>query len=148
MKCEQIQPILLDYAQDKLNPPESEQVREHIRTCDECADLLKDEAELAGRIAAVGLQQPQNDVWALVHAKIRPKRASILTRLDGFLKNGYRVAAAAVVLAMLLLLAIHTIKPVNNKPSDPMPSSMAQVKWSDDPMGRQTDATVDYIDNM
>lgn len=64
------------------------------------------------------------------------------------MKNGYRVAAAALVAAMLLLTAIYTFKPPENKPSGTVSASMAQVKWSDDPMGDQTDATIDYIDNM
>jgi anti-sigma factor RsiW len=149
MKCEQIQPNLLDYSQGLLSQPESEDVKAHIGECAECAALLEEEIAFSKRLATLPTEQPANDVWAMVRAQTKPKLMGMYVTLGEFMKSGYRKAAAAMVVAMLIMLAFYNFSPTDNQPITPVDQAQtAQVKWSDDPMGTQTDAMIEFIDNM
>ncbi|MHB9035704.1 MAG: anti-sigma factor family protein [Armatimonadota bacterium] len=150
MKCEQIQPNLLDYSEGRLSQPEFEEVRAHIGECAECAALLEEEIAFSKRLSALPAEQPTNDVWALVRARTKPKRVGLLVTLADFMRSGYRRAAAAIVVAMLVLVSVYSFAPTTDhsvKPSG-RSATVQQVKWSDDPMGTQTDAMIEFIDNM
>jgi len=152
MNCEQIQINLLDYANGRLSQPECDKVREHLNECAECAVLLKEEVAFSRRLDSLDCVQPENDVWALVRAKTKPSRWHMLTALGSFMRGGYRLMAAAAV-ALLLFAAVFSFTLTNNQQKSPemsaqVKSSVTQVKWSDDPMGNQTDATIEYINNM
>lgn len=153
MNCEQIKINLLDYAEGRLSQPECEEIREHLGKCTECAAFLKEEIAFSNKLRSIESAQPDNDVWALVRARTKPSRWHLLKTFGGFAKSGYRMAAAAAVIAVLLFAAIFSLTLTNNQQKSPemsaqVKSSVTQVKWSDDPMGSQTDATIEYINNM
>jgi anti-sigma factor RsiW len=61
--CEQIEKLLVDYADGELSPSESSQVAEHLSKCEHCMVTLKAlqrSLELAGMVWADGLEEIQN----------------------------------------------------------------------------------------
>ncbi|MEN6582239.1 MAG: zf-HC2 domain-containing protein [Armatimonadota bacterium] len=148
--CDQIQPDLLDYSKGLLSRPESEQIKAHLQQCEECAEVLREEVEFASQLSAIPVEEPINDVWTLVRAQTKPGRISPLAWLSGLMKSGVRRAAVAVVTVALLLFIVMTLKPAPQQVAkqDLTPKSSVAVKWSDDPMGSQTDAMIEFIDNM
>ncbi|HUW19919.1 MAG TPA: zf-HC2 domain-containing protein [Sedimentisphaerales bacterium] len=58
--CEQIEKLLVDYADGELSPSESGEVAEHLAKCDRCQKVLKGlrrSLELAGVVWADGLEE-------------------------------------------------------------------------------------------
>lgn len=149
MRCEQIQPSLLDYSKGLLTAPESDDVRTHIADCAECAALLEEEVAFSMRLATQPEVQPTSDVWALVRAKTRPSRVRPLAWITGISMTNARKAVAGAVAAVVLGVTIYSVQPTDTKPVvKPSHNTTVAVNWSDDPLGNQTDATLDAIENM
>jgi anti-sigma factor RsiW len=58
--CEQIEKLLVDYADGELSPSESSQIAEHLSKCDRCrttSAALQRSLELAGMVWADGLEE-------------------------------------------------------------------------------------------
>ena len=147
MKCEQIQPNLLDYSKGLLTGPEAEQVRTHAAKCAACAALLEEETAFARRLASIGEEVPANDVWAMVRIKTKPRRFPVTAWARLLVATPVRrmaaVGVAAVVMAAVLMGPVQ--QPIQNEPPS---RNRVMVKWSDDPLGNHTDAVIDFIDKM
>jgi len=126
-------------------------VRAHLAECPECAALVQGELDLVARLGSVPMVSPENDVWALIRARTRPRlfRDFGRTRVAAALAPFYRFAALATVLIVLAYSlfslfsngAGHTTKP------DGVQTGML-VQWSDDPVGTHTSELVSFIDDM
>ncbi len=152
MNCEQIQPDLLDYGRGLLSGPDARRIRTHIEKCPECAALLEEEMAFSAKLAAVPVEAPANDVWALVRARTRPRTLRPLAWLRSFVAAPVviRRAVAAVAAAAVVAVTAYSFRPEPPPavPSKNMVPAAITVKWSDDPLGDHTDAMVKYIDNM
>ena len=148
----QIQPNLLDYSEGRLSGPEADQVGTHLAECAACRTFLGEEAAFAGELAAMPEEGPANDVWALVRARTKPRRVRPLVWLRGLVGTGARRATAAAVAAALalVLIVVVSLNTVQHQPdnSASQGENLVTVKWSDDPLGDNTDAMIDFIDNM
>ncbi|MGQ9579427.1 MAG: zf-HC2 domain-containing protein [Armatimonadota bacterium] len=155
MKCEEVQPILLDYGMGRVSGTEAQQVRDHLERCRDCEALLREEVAFAARLSAVPLEVPRNDVWALIRARTRPRILSPfawLGRIRGakvFVKRATAVAAVFCVAAVALYstkLHDKDFKSISSEKAGV--GSVITVKWSDDPLGAHREALVECIDGM
>ncbi len=129
--------------------PEAQRVADHLAHCPECTALLKDEVAFSARLSELPEEAPANDVWALVRARTRPARFRPVAWLRAIMSTGLRRATAAAVAAAVVLVAFLALTPVDRTPDvKPRPTDTVKVKWSDDPLGDQTDAMIEFIDNM
>ena len=152
MKCDEVQPILLDYGRGLVSGPETRKLRAQLDKCKNCAALLQEELAFARRLSALPAEQPANDVWALVRARTRPRMIRPLAWLRGLAdaSAGLKRAVAATAVAAVAAVTIYSfnIQQVDEKEPLPPPSSGVVVTWSDDPLGGHTDALVEFIDKM
>ena len=151
MKCTEIQPSLLEYGRGLLSGPEARRVKSHLDKCVRCKILLAEELAFAGRLAALPVDEPANDVWALVRARTKPSPLSLRglrTLLSGH--SLVRKAIAFAAAAGMVLGALY----VELKPEEPktvvkkQAATAVAVGWSDDPIGDHTDAVVAFIDDL
>lgn len=153
MKCEQIQPNLLDYGKGRLSSSEHNEIKLHIEECPECRALLEEELAFNLQLSTVPIEEPVNDVWALVRTKTRSRRYNPFGWLRTAFSTHYRRAAATAVALGAIAAVVFSNLPVEDGPKytakiKPPAESIAVVKWSDDPLGKHTDAMVDLIDRM
>ncbi len=110
--------------------------------------MLNEEIKLASRLASLPAEEPSTGVWNIIQAKTKPKTYSPFAWLSIINSFNLRKAAVAAVAIVLLLVAFYAFRPEENKPvPNEVPISQL-VMWSDDPMGKHTDAIVEYISNM
>lgn len=147
MKCEQIQPNLLDYGKGLLSRPESEETRAHIENCAECAALLEEEMAFSGVLAGVPDEEPPDDVWTLIRAKTRPRRFAPLSFLRGAFSVPARRAVAVTTAMAALVATAYSLKPEAPSPVT-VKQPTAVVAVVDDPLGRHADAMIDVIEDM
>jgi anti-sigma factor RsiW len=150
MRCEHIQPNLLDYGRGRLSGPEFEEVREHLRHCAECVALLKEELEFAARLSAAPEVQPTSDVWALVRARTRPRAFSLIAWISGLLPTATRRIVAASMAVAVIGIGLYAVNPMlSERPQKhDQPQTSLTLRWSDDPLGGHSDAMVEFIDKM
>ena len=124
--------------------------------CKECAALLEEETAFARRLSALPVEEPANDVWALVRARTRPRMFRPLAWLRGFagLSSGLKRAISATALTAVAAVTIYSFNfnlqtvAKHDPVPPPDPKGVVAVKWSDDPIGGHTDALVEFIDKM
>jgi hypothetical protein len=120
--------------------------------CKECAALLAEELAFARTLSALPLEQPANDVWALVRARTRPRMIRLPAWLRGLgdASAAFKRTVAATGIAAVAAVTIYSfaLLPPDRKEPVPPPKGAVTVKWSDDPLGGHTDALVDCIDRM
>lgn len=115
--------------------------------------MLEEELAFDLQLSTMPVEEPANDVWALVRAQIKPKRFNPFTWLSGAFSTHYRRAAAtAIALGAIAAVVFSNLPMEENQQAPanirPPAKSIAVVKWSDDPLGKHTDAMVDLIDKM
>lgn len=115
--------------------------------------MLEEELAFDMQLSAIPAEEPANDVWALVRAQIKPKRYGALAWLTGLFSTHYRRAAATAIALGAISAVVFSNLPVEEKRQEagvtkPPVKSVAVVKWSDDPLGKHTDAMVGLIDKM
>ncbi|MCX8052318.1 MAG: hypothetical protein N3B12_00780 [Armatimonadetes bacterium] len=135
-----------------MSVPLARRVEAHLENCKQCSVLLAEELEFAQMLSALPLEEPANDMWALVRARTKPRVIRPFAWLYGllgaptFLKRGLAVVAVALI-AALAIYSFGLVQPYRAAPVS-QPSGMVMVKWSDDPLGPHADAIVDCIDKM
>ena len=97
--CENIEQMLIDYADGQLSPSDSSMVAEHLAQCEECRnvlDALQKSLELTGVIWADGLAETENiRIPAAKTRKIRWPR--------------YAAIAASILLVAIASVVWHTL---------------------------------------
>lgn len=145
MTCEKVQPNLLDYVKGLLSGPEAEEVKTHINHCVECKVLLEEELAFSTRLSALPIEQLVSDVWEIIQERTKPRSAW----LAGFFATNLRKTVATTAAAVVLFAALYNIQPVDQKQvikNEQRPT--ITLKWSDDPLGDHTDATLELIAKM
>ena len=140
---------LLDYSKGALSGPENRAIEAHLRGCPECAALLEEEVAFASRLAAVPQEMPTSDVWAAVSERTKPKSFfafPVLARLAR--TNVCRIAAAAAVVVIAFVLSFRGAQTPPTPAVTQEKAPVVTVQWYDDPIGSETDAMIDAIDNM
>lgn len=128
-----------------------QEIEAHLAECAECASLLEEEKSLAAMLAAVPDESPLNDVWVLVRARTRPRRAWSAARLRTTAPRAVRQAAALAAVIAVGAGVFYGIRPSTREIEKPEPAAnvaTVTVKWSDDPLGQHTDAVIAAIDGM
>ncbi|MBI2842166.1 MAG: zf-HC2 domain-containing protein [Armatimonadetes bacterium] len=159
MKCNQVQPNLLDYNLGLLSSREAGAVRAHLAGCAACQAVLEDDVRLARGLAAVPKAEPRRDVWPLIEQQIAPQpwHAGLLDSIRGTYAR--RLAAAAAALAVLIV-ALFTMLPSRTGSSEM--ESIAQARdlmrvqpvtqyassWTDDPLAPTTDAMMQVLEDV
>lgn len=155
MKCEQIQPNLLDYSRGTLRISEKAEICDHLKTCKECSAILVEEMTLDAIFKSVPMEEPTRDLWTSVASRVSSSKLGILHRLHFIV--GMRVvrAVGAVAVTAALLAAITAgLRPVEPRlndfstPNQNLTASNVSIKWTDDPAGDSSDAMLKYIDDM
>ncbi len=157
-----MRPELLDYSKGRLTASESKKIREHLQKCAECATLLDEEIAFSNMLSSIPKQSPANDVWALVRSRIKPRR-SLSNRVISIFRTRIFIRAAALIACAASFLGFYilsgrnvdnnTVKPTpvtvnqQQKQTEPETSTLL-VKWSDDPVGDHTDATLKIIEEL
>lgn len=103
--CESIEPMLVDYADDVLEPPAKQHVAEHVEHCPACAetlDALQRSLELAQVVWEGNLSSGRQTAWAKAHPT----------------KLWHYVAMAAVVV-LGIGLALHWHRRPEPQPPEP-----------------------------
>ena len=107
--CKEIDEMLVDYADGRLTPSESDRVNEHLAKCRRCRNILKAlhmSLELAGVIWEDGLAQTQLICIPAPH-KAKQRRW---------------VRYAAVAASILLLITGYIIWHISAAPTEPQPT--------------------------
>jgi hypothetical protein len=73
MRCEEIQPSLMDYSRQPQSCPDCESIRAHLDGCEDCRKLLEQEKKLVASLSALGPVGPSSDMWPVVRDHIRVK---------------------------------------------------------------------------
>ena len=146
MKCEKVQPNLLDYGKGLLEAPESQKIKAHIEHCVECKAILEEELAFSAQLSALPEEQPVNDVWAAIALRTKPKELRPMIWLTKLFATNLRRAVAATATTAVLIAALYSYQPIDQKPTiNNGPKPVTAVKWSDDPLGEHTDATIELI---
>jgi predicted anti-sigma-YlaC factor YlaD len=152
MICEEVEPNLLDYSKGLLTGAQSQRIKAHLDDCEECRAVLEGERSFALRLEALPIEEPVNDVWALVRAQTKPRVILPLAWLSAVrhVSSGLRRAVAATALGATIAVTIYSVVLVTPPASrvDQTAQASVTVKWSDDPVGNQTDAMVDLVSKM
>ncbi len=149
MKCELIQPNLLDYSKGLLNRSESERMKAHIGRCEECAALLAEEASFDRTLARLPEEMPANDVWALIRVRTKPRRFRPLAALEIMVNTRMRRVVAATATMAAVIGAFFIVSwPTYQPPVQPTNAQMNVVAVSDEPLAQHTDAVFDVIERM
>ncbi len=148
-----MQPILLDYGKGLLSGAEARKLTAHLGRCEECAVLLQEELAFARTLSALPMEQPTNDVWALVRTRTRPRIIRPLAWLRGLSDSSaaFKRTIAATAVAAVAAVTVYSFTLVQTPRDEvvqPAPRPVVAIKWSDDPLGNHTDALVDCIDGM
>jgi anti-sigma factor RsiW len=120
--CEQIEKLLVDYADGELSPSELSQVAEHIGRCEGCrrtVEALKRSLDLAGIVWADGLQQ--------IRGAGLPQ-----TRLASRFK-WRRYAAIAAGILIVAGISIFSLTPTSPKQAEP---TFAEIERQIEESGR------------
>ena len=151
MKCELIQPELLDYSKGLLNRSEAEVVRVHLETCTTCRALLDEEVGFSTWLSSVPDEQPENDVWALVRTKTRPRKYSPAYLLRGLVSQQVRRTLAFAGVLGAVAAIFYVTMPVVSEPTPvdrPEAIASAVVPLADEPLADHADAVIDVIEGM
>lgn len=155
MKCEQIQPNLLDYSRGTLSISEKAEIREHLKTCDECSVILQEEIALDAMFKSVPTAEPTADIWKTVESRVTSSKHGIMDRLRIMAGTRlFRTTGAIAVTAALLAVITFQFHPDQRTVNDGVISKNSQaianvsVKWTDDPTGDNSDEMAKYIESL
>ena len=118
MKHKQIQTQLSAYLDDQLSQQELKQVETHLRTCNECAEILSD---LSRNVRwMVDLRQPApSGIWEGIHTQIATESQD--ERKRDWYRSVFRpIPVGAMALATCLLLALVYLRPSPQPVENPL----------------------------
>jgi len=106
MKCEEIEGLIIDYLEDKLEPDQAADIEKHIATCEKCLDDFKDIQEVLKLISAGEMKKPDDSMrinfYHMLHneiSKSREKRSEQQpVNHHWYHRGAYRIAAGVLLL--------------------------------------------------
>lgn len=110
---------------------------------------MEEEVAFSKCLSALPDAQSVKDVWPVIMEQTAPRRVRPLAWLNGVFATNLRRTAVAAAAVTVLFVSVYGLKPDQPAPSqDHRQAKVVTVNWSDDPLGKHTDAMLDYIDNM
>ena len=153
MKCDQIQPNLLDYSRGLLNPREAESIRAHIERCENCRSMLDAESSLVERLLALPVVELRSDVWSRVQSKLAPsrRRFGIFKIFPADYSRRLAAVAAVVVIVLAVFFSFHRQQVMDEKARVHEAAVLLSVQpasqTTDDPLGPTTDAMLKVLED-
>ncbi len=107
MKCEEVEVLMIDYLDNKLEPEQIRQIEKHLETCERCIDELKETQSLLQMISGEEMEKPDESLrinfYHMMHGEIKrnaenksaPAREATVRWYD---RNIYRIAAGVALL--------------------------------------------------
>ncbi|MDP4223620.1 MAG: HEAT repeat domain-containing protein [Bacteroidota bacterium] len=107
MKCEEVESLMIEYLDNKLDKDQISAIEKHLETCESCLDSLKETQQLLQLMSRDTAAQPDESLrinfYHMLHSEIRKEKenrgsmAGIIT-VRWYEKNIYRIAAGIALL--------------------------------------------------
>jgi len=104
MVCKRYERLLVDYLAGELSQSEQEAVRDHLKECSKCTDLLEEYRDILEKSRQIDVSIPEWQVWEKKLAEIKavqPYRIHLLK-------------PAVVMISLLLLISLFFVRVPNN----------------------------------
>jgi hypothetical protein len=107
MKCEEVEALMIDYLDNKLEPEQVREIEKHLETCERCLDELKDTQSLLQMISREEMAKSDDSLrinfYHMLHSEIkRNEESKPVTVRDTsghwYDRNMYRIAAGIALL--------------------------------------------------
>jgi hypothetical protein len=123
MKCEELEPVMIDYLDGKLDGNQNQEIEKHLETCERCLDELRDTQKMLELISDDEMIKPDDSLrinfYHMLHNEIRKNEVrttdTILTKqIKWYEKGVYRIAAGIALLIGGTFLGIIFYSGINN----------------------------------
>jgi hypothetical protein len=107
MKCEEVEALMIDYLDNKLEPEQISEIEKHLETCERCLDELKDTQSLLKLISEEEMEKPDDSLrinfYHMLHGEIKRIEEKNVEPIKSASKhwydrNVYRIAAGIALL--------------------------------------------------
>jgi len=107
MKCEEVEALMVDYLDNKLEPEQVLEIEKHLETCERCLDELKDTQSLLELMSGDEMEKPDESLrinfYHMLHGEIkRTEENKTATAQEASIhwydRNIYRIAAGVALL--------------------------------------------------
>lgn len=107
MKCEEVEGLMIDYLDNKLEPEQIAKIEKHLETCEKCLDDLKDLQETMQLISREEMKKPDKSLrinfYHMLHKEMErneEKKTTLMqaSKVRWYDRNIYRVAAGVALL--------------------------------------------------
>jgi len=107
MKCEEVESLIIDYLENKLEQGKIDEIEKHLGICEKCLDELKDTQQLLRLMSDDKMVKPDDSLrinfYHMLHNEIRKAEShnqelEAVRRMHWFEMSGYRVAAGIALL--------------------------------------------------
>lgn len=123
MKCEELEPIMIDYLDGKLDGNRNQEVEKHLETCERCLDELRDIQKMLELISNEEMIKPDDSLkinfYHMLHNEIRKNEirkndTNLIKQIKWYDKSVYRIAAGIALLICGTFLGILVNSGINN----------------------------------
>lgn len=107
MKCEEVDAILIDYLENKLEENLRKEIEKHVEVCERCLDELKDSQEILQLISKNELEKPDDSMrirfYNMLHSEIKKSEGnhsslSTIPSVPWYIRSRFRTAAGLAIL--------------------------------------------------
>jgi hypothetical protein len=107
MKCTEVEALMIDYLDNKLEAEQTGQIEKHLETCEICLDELLGIQEVLGQISKEEMAKPDDSLrinfYHMLHNEIKKRESSRVNQdkqfhMRWFDRGVYRVAAGIALL--------------------------------------------------
>lgn len=115
MKCEELEPIIIDYLDGKLDSDRNQEIEKHLETCERCLDELRDTQKMLELISNEEMIKPDDSMrinfYHMLHNEIRKNEDRTsdpvpIKQIKWYGKSVYRIAAGIALLICGTFLGI------------------------------------------
>lgn len=123
MKCEEVESLIIDYLENKLEQGKVVEIEKHLETCEKCLDELRDTQQLLRLMSDDKMVEPDDSLrvnfYHMLHNEIRKAEAQNqepagVRQIHWYERNGYRIAAGIALLLVGSFVGILTYSTINN----------------------------------
>lgn len=123
MKCEELEPIMIDYLDGKLDGNRNQEIEKHLETCERCLDELRDIQKMLELISNEEMIKPDDSLkinfYHMLHNEIRKNEirendTNLIKQIKWYDKSVYRIAAGIALLICGTFLGILVNSGINN----------------------------------
>jgi HEAT repeats/Putative zinc-finger len=115
MKCEDMEPLMIDYLDMNLAPDKTGEIERHLETCEKCLDDLRDLKEILQLISKEEMKKPDDSMrinfYHMLHSEIKrnetgSKAAVKESHVPWYGRSIYRIAAGFALLIAGTLIGV------------------------------------------